>query len=458
MPYLERMTLPDDALTPPSEPNQAAGTAVAQAGPVPRRVVRAWCLWDFGQQSFNTVILTFVFSVYVTGTVASSELRGTQVFSNTQAWAGLAIALLAPAMGTFADRLRNSRLLLTITTLATIACMAGLWFVRPEDSYLLLGCLLIAVASVFSELAGVFYNSMLLHISTPQTYGRISGTAWGLGYIGGVIALVLALFGFVLDGGMLGLPTDEATNIRAIALLCALWFLVFGLPLLLLAPPEPPSTATGRFNLLTAYRDLGRRIAHLWRAERPLLHFFLASAVYRDGLGAVFTFAGVLAANAYGFSQTMVIVFGLAANLIAGIGTWLAGKLDDRFGPRPVIVTSLVAILLVGSVIIASDADLVFWIGGLTIAACVGPIQSASRSMLARMTSTETASENFGLYATAGRAVSFLAPAAFASFVAITGQERLGIVGIVLVLALGLVLFLSMRLTERAQANADAAR
>lgn len=121
-------------------------------------------------------------------------------------------------------------------------------------------------------------------------------------------------------------------------------------------------------------------------------------------------------------------------------------------------MTSLVAILLVGSVIIASDADLVFWIGGLTIAACVGPIQSASRSMLARMTSTETASENFGLYATAGRAVSFLAPAAFASFVAITGQERLGIVGIVLVLALGLVLFLSMRLTERAQANADAAR
>jgi len=424
-----------------------------ELAPVPRRVVRAWSLWDFGQQSFNTVILTFVFSVYVTGTVADSELRGTQVFSNTQAWAGLAIALLAPAMGTFADRLRNSRLLLTITTLATIACMAGLWFVKPEDSYLLLGCLLIAVASVFSELAGVFYNSMLLHISTPKTYGRISGTAWGLGYIGGVIALVIALFGFILNGGMLGLPTDEALNVRGVAVMCAIWFLVFGMPLLLLAPKEPPSTVTGRFNLLTAYRDLARRIVQLWRTERSLLHFFLASAVYRDGLGAVFTFAGVLAANAYGFSTTMVIIFGLAANLVAGIGTWFAGRLDDKLGPRPVIVGSLVVILVMGAGIIVSDADIVFWVGGLVIASCVGPIQSASRSMLARMTSTETASENFGLYATAGRAVSFLAPAAFASFVAITGQERLGIIGIVAVLALGLALFLSMRLTEEAEAR-----
>lgn len=444
----------------PVDPPRGMGPAVTAtaAAPVPRRVVRAWCLWDFGQQSFNTVILTFVFSVYVTGTVAANELTGTQVFSNAQAWAGLVIALLAPALGTFADRLRNSRLLLTIATLATIASMAALWFVKPEDSYLLLGAVLIAVASVFSELAGVFYNSMLLHISTPKTYGRISGTAWGLGYIGGVVALVVALFGFVLDGGALGLPTDEAENIRAIALVCAGWFLVFGLPLLILAPKEPPSAVSGRFNLLTAYRDLGRRIVHLWHAERPLLHFFLASAVYRDGLSAVFTFAGVLAASAYGFSQTMVIVFGLAANLIAGVGTWLAGRLDDRLGPRPVIIGSLVVILVMGTAIIASDADLVFWVGGLVIAACVGPIQSASRSMLARMTTTDTASENFGLYATAGRAVSFLAPAAFAAFVAITGQERLGIIGIVVVLALGLALFASMRWTEAAaQARAAAA-
>src|SRR5699024_3977163 len=160
----------------------------------------------------------------------------------------------------------------------------------------------------------------------------ISGLAWGLGYLGGVIALVITLFGFVLDGGLIGLPTENMENMRAIALLCAGWFLVFGLPLLVLAPKDLPRADEGRFNLAMAYRDLARRVIHLWRNERTLLHFFAAAAVYRDGLSAVFAFAGVLAASAYGFSSEEVIYFGLAANLIAGVSTWLAGRADDRFG------------------------------------------------------------------------------------------------------------------------------
>lgn len=434
---------------PETSPSSPDGSGPA-AAPVSRSVVRAWSFWDFGQQAFNTVIFSFVFSVYVTG-LAATEAEGTATLTASQTVAGVIIALLAPALGTFSDRLRNSRLLLTVTTLATIASMAGLWFVRPEQSYLLFGCILIAVASVFSELAGVFYNSLLLRISTPQTYGRISGTAWGLGYIGGVLALVAALFGFVLDGGMLPLPTDDALNIRAIALLCAGWFLVFGLPLLLLAPKDEPALASGRFNLGSAYRDLWRRLVHLWRHERVLLHYLLASAVYRDGLNTVFTVAGVLAANAYGFSPEEVIYFAIAANVVAGVSTWLAGRADDAVGPRRVIVTALVAIVVMGAVIIASDAVLVFWVCGLLIAGCVGPVQSASRSMLARMTTTETANENFGLYATTGRAVGFLGQGAFTFFVVLTGQTRLGTIGIVLVIAIGLVLFLLMRLTERAQ-------
>ncbi|MFV0425495.1 MAG: MFS transporter [Beutenbergiaceae bacterium] len=421
--------------------------------PVPRSVVRAWTIWDFGQQSFNTVILTFVYSVYVTGLAADPDY-GAALFTNTQAWAGLAIALLAPAMGTMADRARNSRLWLTILTLATIACMAGLWFVRPEESYLLLGCIIIAVASVFSELANVFYYAMLIQVSTPKTYGRISGTAWGLGYIGGVLALVITLFGFILEGRFLPIPTDDAMNVRGVALLCALWFLIFGLPLLILAPKDPPaSDAFKPVSLVGAYKELGLRLVRLWKSERSLLHFFIASAVYRDGLGAIFALAGVLAAAAYGFEQEEVIYFGLAANLVAGIGTWLAGKQDDRFGARPVIIGYLGAILVLAGIIIVSDAKLTFWIGGLLIATCVGPVQTASRSMLARMTIPETANENFGLYATVGRAVSFMAPGAFSVMVAVTGQTRLGMIGIALVLALGLALFLPLKVQPAAPAD-----
>lgn len=425
-----------------------------QAAPVPQRVVRAWTFWDFGQQAFNTVILTFVYATYIAGLAADKD-HGTAVISSAQTWAGLLIALLAPALGSLGDRIRNARLPLIVTTAATIAAMAALWFVEPSESFLLYGAVMLAVASVFSELAGVFYNSILLRISTPQTYGRISGTAWGMGYIGGVLVLVIALFGFVLDGGMLGISTDGALNIRAIALLCAGWFLVFGLPLLLLAPKDSASAArAGRWSLLDAYRDVVRRLVRMWREDRRLLMFFVASAVYRDGLGAVFAFAGILAQQAYGFSTEGVIYFGLAANLVAGIGTWLAGRIDDRRGPRMVIIASLSVMLVLGIAIIVSAAALTFWICGLAIAALVGPVQSASRSLLARLSSAETAGEDFGLFATTGRAVSFLSPALFTLFVALTHDSRLGIVGIVIVLALGLLLFLPLKFDHPAPESA----
>lgn len=444
------MTLPDDAL--PAAPESSPPTAAA-AEPVPRRVVRAWCLWDFGQQSFNTVILTFVFSVYIATGVAADPDRGAAVISSWQAWAGLVVALAAPALGVLADRSGKTRVLLISTTLATIVAMASLWFVKPEDSYLALGAILLAVATVMSELASTFYNGLLVRISTPSSYGRISGAAWGLGYIGGVLALLLALLGFALDGGMLGLPTDEAQNYRGIALMCALWFLVFGLPLLLLAPRDIARSAAARVHAISAYRELGKHIAGLWRRDRVRLHFFLASAVYRDGLNTVFAVAGTLAAAAYGMSQEQVIYFGLAANLVAGVSTWLSGRVDDRIGPRPVIIASLSAILVMAGLIVASSSVSVFWVVGLAISACVGPIQAASRSMLARMSDIDHAQEDFGLYATTGRALGFIGQAAFAWFIVLTGQTRLGTIGIAIVLAVGLVLFLTLRITERWQAR-----
>ncbi|WP_448070856.1 MFS transporter [Georgenia yuyongxinii] len=404
-------------------------------------------LWDLGSNAFNTVILSFVFSVYVTGTVAADPENGQQVYSNAQTVAGILVALLAPLMGAWADRVRNRRLLLTISTLAVVLTMAAMWFVRPENSYLLLGVTLIALASVIAEIAVVFYNGMLLQISSPTTVGRISGTAWALGYVGGVVALVIALFGFILDGGMLGIPTDDAANARGVALLCAGWFLVFAIPVMIWGPREVPDALRVRepFRPLQAYRDIVARVARMWRQERHMLHFLLASAVYRDGLGAVFAFAGVIAATSYGMDTVDVVIFGIAANVVAALGTWVFGKVDDRVGPRPVIVGALAAMIVFGLIIVAFDATSVFWVFGMGIASLVGAVQSASRTLLTRIMPPDEANETFGLYATAGRAVSFIAPALIALFTAVAGA-RMGMLGIVLTLALGLLAFWPLRI------------
>lgn len=418
--------------------------------PADRRAIVSWCLWDFGSNAYNTVILSFVFSVYVTSAAAPSEQRGQEVFSMLQTIAGFGVALLAPMLGAWGDQVRRRRRMLTVSTVLVVVCMALLWFVLPYrpgrgELYLFLGAALIAAANVFQQIAEIFYNAMLIDISNPRTIGRISGTAWGLGYFAGVLCLIVALFGFVLDGGMFGLPTGESENIRAIALFCAAWLLIWSIPVMLFGPEAAPRERTERFNVFRAYRDIVRRIVHMWRSERGLLHFLVASAVYRDGLAAVFAFAGVIATTSYGFVSEEVIYFGLAANLLAALGAWLFGLVDDRFGPRPVILSSLITMVVLGAILVSTPSKMLFWVCGLGIASLVGAVQSSSRTLLARITPVGQENETFGLYATIGRAASFIAPFFLFLFTAWFGA-RFGLLGIVLTLAIGLALFVPLRI------------
>ncbi|OYN98103.1 UMF1 family MFS transporter [Propionibacteriaceae bacterium ES.041] len=405
-----------------------------------RRTVISWCLWDFGSNAFNTVMLSFVFSVYVTSAVAESPERGQQVFANWQTVAGIVVALAAPVVGAWGDRVRNRKAVLGVLTLIVVACVAACWFVRPEDQYLFLGAGLIAGAQVAQGMAEIFYNAMLSQISTPTTIGRISGLAWGLGYFGGVICLVVAAVGFVQNA--FGLPTADSINIRGIALFCAAWLLLMSIPVMFFGPPALPRQRSNRFSPLRAYAEVVR----ILRGRPKLAHFLLASAIYRDGLTAVFTFAGVIAATSYGFAPTEVLYFGLAANIVAAVGTWVFGSLDDRLGPRPVIVGTLIAMVITGLIIVLFPAKLVFWIGGMVISSMVGAVQSASRTLLVRILEPGEENEIFGLYATVGRAVSFLAPALVALFTAMFGV-RLGLLGIIVTLLLGLAVFWPLRIT-----------
>ncbi|MDN6668349.1 MAG: MFS transporter, partial [Brevibacterium sp.] len=186
-------------------------------------------------------------------------------------------------------------------------------------------------------------------------------------------------------------------------------------------------------------------LVRMWKEEHQTLRFFIASAVFRDGLAAIFAFAGVLAAGSYGFSASEIIILGVAANVAAGAGAMIAGYFDDRLGPKPVIIAGLIIILVGGMPILISDDPVVFWICALVLSFCVGPVQASSRSFLARITPPERAGENFGLYATTGRAVSFLGPAMFAVFISLLGFQRAGTLGILLVLFVGLLLIIPVK-------------
>ncbi|QYJ05070.1 MFS transporter [Nocardioides panacisoli] len=416
--------------------------------------VVSWGLWDWGSAAFNAVITTFVFSVYITsdafGPGASSKLGW------ALAGAGLVIALLAPITGQRADRTGRRTWWLAVNTGLVIAASAAMFLVQPSAEYLWLGLLLLAAGNVFFEFASVNYNAMLADISTRETVGRVSGFGWGLGYLGGIVLLLIVYFGLISpEVGLFGVTDEDGMDVRVTMLLCAGWTLLFSLPVLITGRQQSDRRPRGeRVGVVGAYRALFATVARLWREDRNTVWFLLSSAVFRDGLAGVFTFGAVIAARVFGFSDSGVIVFGIAANVVAGLATIGFGFLDDRLGPKRLILGSLTAMMVSGLVIFVlhDSGSTVFWIFGLLLAIFVGPAQSASRTFLARLIPPGKEGEVFGLYATTGRAVSFLSPAGFSLAIALgavlTGAESVddtqywGILGILVVLLTGMLMLL----------------
>lgn len=423
-----------------------------------RRQVFAWGLWDWGSAAFNAVILTFVFSVYLTDAVGD-DLPGSMSASTWLGWslgiAGFAIAVLAPVSGQKYDANGRRKRSLGILTFATVVLMAGMFFVRDDYQYLWLGLVLLGAGSVIFELANVPYNAMLRQVSTEANIGKVSGFGWSMGYFGGIVLLLLCYTGFIAgDGdtrGFLSITTGDGLNIRFVALLAAVWFAVFALPVLFTVPEKPHQRADDerRVGFFESYRVLWHDLKELWNDDRRTVAYLGASALFRDGLAGVFTFGAVLAVTVYEISAADVLLFGVAANVVSALGALAAGRVDDRVGPKAVIVVSLVSMILVGAVLLVVSGPLMFWIFGLLLCLFVGPAQSSARTFLARITPIGREGQMFGLYATTGRAVSFLAPTLFGFFAWWFGADRAGIVGLLLVLALGLAALLAVRAPER---------
>lgn len=443
---------------------QMTGPASAAAAPRIRiRQVLAWASWDWGTAAFNAVMTTFVFTVYLTSDSFGGEAYASSVLGYGIALAGVAVAVLAPVMGQRSDAGGRRRTWLGINTALVCLVSALCFFVFPRPEFLLLGVALIALGNVFSEFAGVNYNAMLSQVSTPATVGRVSGFGWGMGYVGGIAALAVVLVGFINpETGWFGVTGADGLNIRAVAVFSAVWLAVFALPVMFAVPEVPRRDRAAGIGFLASYSLLFRRIKAIYKTSPHTIWFLLASAVFRDGLAAVFTFGGVIAGGTFGWSLSEIIIFAIFGNVVAAVGAIAGGFLDDRAGPKNVIIFSLVGLLISGGVIALFGAepqamlglqwsgDTTFWIFGLLLCLFVGPAQASSRAFLARLAPAGEEAELFGLYATTGRAVSFLAPSLFAAFITIFGAQRYGILGILAVLLAGLLVLLPVRSPVRA--------
>ncbi len=410
----------------------------------------SWMLWDWAEQPYPTIMQTFIFPVYLASAVATAAQNPDQAIGWATAVAGVVLALIAPVLGRRSDENGRRKFWLVINTYMLVGIMIASFFVEPKPEFFLFGLVLYAIGSVVQESAFINYYAMLKGVTKESNIGKISGFAWALGYVGGIILLMVSLIAFVLPENPV-IPTDGSLNIRAIFVFCAIWTLVFSIPLLLFVPEIPKKATAQKESIAASYGKLWGQLKTL-RAQAPeTLKFLISSAIYRDGLAGVFTFGAVLGTLAFGFDQSSIIFYGVAANIVAGIGAAIGGVLDDRIGSRAVIVGSLIGLIISGSCVFIFSymGQIAYWIFGLTLSLFVGPAQASSRTFVSRFTPTGREGEVFGLYQFTGRAVSFLSGTFWslsiwaAIEIGVSGNTTVyGIWGIVLILTVGLFLLL----------------
>ncbi len=436
-----------------------------------RAAVVSWIFFDWAAQPYFTLITTFVFAPYFATHVASDPASGQALWGFATAAAGLMIALMSPVLGAIADASGRRKPWIAAFGALLVIGSSLMWFGKPGDVSVILPLLLAyGIATIGVEFATVFNNAMMPSLVPPDQIGRLSGTGWATGYLGGISSLILVLgflaaspetgrtlFGFM---PLFGLDPVSHQGDRITGPLTGIWFIVFVLPMFLLTPDYPAKQRL-REALREGLTGLRQTLAELPK-RKSLTAFLLANMIYTDGLVSLFAFGGIYAAATFDWSTIQIGSFGIILAIAGTFGAWLGGKLDDRLGPKRVIagsmlilLSSIVAILLVdkdsilfvkvappgpGVTLFSGAAERAYLVLGCLIGAAGGPLQAASRTLLIRLAPQDRIAQYFGLFALTGKVTSFVGPLLIGLITAVTESQKAGMAVLVAFFVSGLAL------------------
>ena len=462
----------------------------------PLRARASWMLFDWATQPYYTLVQTFLFAPYFANAVAENAACGTLIKEGSEkaacgqslwgyaaAAAGLLIAIISPFLGAMADGRGPRKPWIAALSMIFLAGLAALWTATPGASTGTIAIVLAGfiAATLAAELMSVFSNSIMTGLVPKDELGRLSGTGWAVGYFGGLASLALVA-GFLVPlpgeaktllglDPLLHLDTAQRQGDRMTGPFAALWYVVFIIPFFLFVPDRRIAAATTPVEHRSAGAELWNTLKSL-PSMPSLLIFLIARMLYTDGLTAIFTFGGIYGASVFGWGPLELGIFGIVLTLVGAFGALIGGRLDDKLGPKTVIITALL-ILLIGAIgILSVDATHIFYTTDvaakaagskpfsspgeqtfLAFAIIVGlvaaPVQAASRSLLARLAPAEKMTQFFGLFAFSGKVTAFLAPFLVAFVTQHSGSQRIGMAAVLAFLIIGGLMMLFVRVSPR---------
>jgi len=399
-----------------------------------------FALYDFANSAFTTIIITFIFATYFAKQIAPDPIMGQSYWGWTIGITGFLVAVFGPIVGLYADKKNKIVFFVRSFSLLCILFTALLWFSKPSESYLLYTLVIVGIANFFYELSLIFYNSLLKDISKNKNIGKSSGFGFALGYVGGIIILLISIKLFIdTDNLPFGLTKEESENIRAIALLVCIWFLAFSIPFLFFVIKEKKRRESPNIKFV----DLKKLI---WNKKITVLgKFLIARMLYADGLNAIIVMGGIFAVGVFNLEIKDLLKLSIIMNISAFIGAFVGGIINDKYGSKIVIIFSLIGLIFSSIAILFTFTATTFFYLAAINGLFIGPVQSASRVVITSMLNKNNQGKGFGLFATSGKLTSFLGPLLVSTVTFITSSQRIGFSAAIILLLLGLIILLNIK-------------
>ena len=400
-----------------------------------------FALYDFANSAFTTIIITFIFSTYFAKQIAPNPVLGQSYWGWTIGITGLLVALIGPLIGSFADKKNCTEFFIKLFTIICIILTSFLWFSKPSEKYLLYTLIIVALANFFYELSLIFYNSILKRISNYNNLGKSSGFSFALGYIGGILILIVCIKIFI-DNDVLpfGLSKENSENIRATSIVVALWYLIFSIPFLFSLKKKIKNKIERSSNNIKKIKNL------FWdKGLNNLGKFLLARMLYADGLNAIIIMGGIFAVGVFNLEIKDLLVLSVLMNITAFIGAIIGGYANDKFSSKSVIIFSLLGLIFSSAIILFIKTKIFFLIFASINGFFIGPIQSASRVFITKSIDKNNQASGFGLFALSGKLTSFIGPLLVSTLTYISNSQRIGFSAAIILLLIGLLVLLKVK-------------
>ncbi len=400
-----------------------------------------FALYDFANSAFTTIIITFIFSTYFAKQIAPNPVLGQSYWGWAIGTTGILVAIIGPILGSYADKKNFTEFFIKLFTIICISLTTLLWFSKPSEKYLLFTLIIVALANFFYELSLIFYNSILKRISKTSDLGKSSGFSFALGYIGGILILIICIKIFI-DNDVLpfGLSKENSENIRATSIVVAVWYLIFSIPFLFSLKKKINNKIELSSDNIKKIKDL------IWNnGLNNLGKFLIARMLYADGLNAIIVMGGIFAVGVFNLEIKDLLILSILMNVTAFIGAIVGGYANDKFSSKSVIIFSLLGLIISSSIILFVKSQLFFLIFAAINGFFIGPIQSASRVFITKSIDENNQASGFGLFALSGKLTSFIGPLLVSTITYISSNQRIGFSSAIILLLIGLLILLKVK-------------